>query len=140
MLVLTAFFTSEHACALVLGPDVLGFDFRFNTPGARANRMGGTFVGLADDASAAYTTPAGLTILTEPEISVEYKMAPLPPGLRTDQENMTMTLQVAIYPLYQLCEPQGKSDHHPVQTQDDRYQQSYLLQRRPDRHRILLRS
>ncbi|MBU0481576.1 MAG: outer membrane protein transport protein [Proteobacteria bacterium] len=59
--------------AVVLGPDVLGFDFRFNNPGARANAMGGAFIGLADDASAAYTNPAGLTVLTKQELSVEYK-------------------------------------------------------------------
>ncbi len=49
-------------------------NFRFNSPGARANGMGGAFIGVADDATAAYTNPAGLTILTEPEVSVEYKM------------------------------------------------------------------
>ena len=42
-------------------------NFRFNSPGARANGMGGAFIGVADDATAAYTNPAGLTILTEPE-------------------------------------------------------------------------
>jgi len=35
--------------------------------------MGGAFIGLADDATAAYTNPAGLTILTQPEYGVEYK-------------------------------------------------------------------
>lgn len=49
-------------------------NFRFNNPGARANGMGGAFIGLADDATAAYTNPAGLTILTEPEVSIEYKI------------------------------------------------------------------
>lgn len=61
------------AQALVASPDVFGLDFRFNNPGARANAMGGAFIGLADDATAAYTNPAGLTVLTKPEISVEYK-------------------------------------------------------------------
>ena len=28
-------------------------NFRFNSPGARANGMGGAFIGLADDATAA---------------------------------------------------------------------------------------
>ncbi len=51
------------------------FNFRFNTPGARANAMGGAFIGMADDASAAYSNPAGLTILPKPEVSVEYKSA-----------------------------------------------------------------
>ncbi|MEM7587095.1 MAG: hypothetical protein AAF560_27145, partial [Acidobacteriota bacterium] len=33
--------------------------------------MGGAFVGAADDATAAYTNPAGLFQLSEPEITVE---------------------------------------------------------------------
>lgn len=66
--------SSTGAWAVVVGPDILGVDFRFNNPGARANAMGGAFIGLADDATAAYTNPAGLTVLTEPEFSVEYKI------------------------------------------------------------------
>ncbi len=65
---------STGAWAVVVGPDILGVDFRFNNPGARANAMGGAFIGLADDATAAYTNPAGLTVLTEPEFSIEYKI------------------------------------------------------------------
>jgi long-subunit fatty acid transport protein len=42
-----------------------------SNPGARSLALGGAFVGLADDATAAYTNPAGLTNLTRPEISVE---------------------------------------------------------------------
>jgi len=61
------------AHALIAGADIFGLDFRFNNPGARANAMGGAFIGLADDATAAFTNPAGLTILTKPEISLEYK-------------------------------------------------------------------
>jgi long-subunit fatty acid transport protein len=33
--------------------------------------MGGAFLGLADDASAAEANPAGLTILRKPEITIE---------------------------------------------------------------------
>lgn len=62
-----------EAWALVLSEDGESLDFRINVPGARANAMGGAFIGLADDATAAYTNPAGLTILTQPEISFEYK-------------------------------------------------------------------
>lgn len=67
------FFISTQAWALIDMPDMFNFDFRFNNPGARANAMGGAFIGLADDATAAYANPAGLTILTKPEISIEYK-------------------------------------------------------------------
>ena len=69
------FFACTGAWAVVVGADILGVDFRFNNPGARANAMGGAFIGLADDATAAYTNPAGLTILTEPEFSIEYKIS-----------------------------------------------------------------
>ena len=45
--------------------------FNLSNPGARSMGMGGAFVGLADDATAAYTNPAGLTQLVTPEISAE---------------------------------------------------------------------
>jgi long-chain fatty acid transport protein len=50
-----------------------GIQFNFANPGARALGMGGAFLGLADDATAAYTNPAGLTILGASEIAVEYR-------------------------------------------------------------------
>jgi long-chain fatty acid transport protein len=48
-----------------------GLQFNFGNPGARALGMGGAFLGLADDASAAEANPAGLTILRKKEISIE---------------------------------------------------------------------
>jgi len=53
------------------------FQWNFATPGARANAMGGAFIGLADDASAAVTNPAGLLNLTRPQIYFEYKSTDL---------------------------------------------------------------
>ncbi len=50
-----------------------GLQFNFGNPGARSLGMGGAFLGLADDASAAEANPAGLTILRKPEISVEVR-------------------------------------------------------------------
>jgi long-subunit fatty acid transport protein len=50
-----------------------GIQFNFANPGARAMGMGGAFLGLADDATAAYTNPAGLTILTTSEVALEYR-------------------------------------------------------------------
>ena len=47
--------------------------FSFSNPGARSLGMGGAFIGLADDASAAYTNPAGLTQLVSPEVSAELR-------------------------------------------------------------------
>jgi len=48
-------------------------EWNFSTPGARANGMGRSFIGLADDATAAITNPAGLVSLTRPQIYAEYK-------------------------------------------------------------------
>ena len=49
-------------------------ELNFSTPGARSLGMGGAFIGLADDATAAYANPAGLTILRSPEVSLEGRM------------------------------------------------------------------
>jgi long-subunit fatty acid transport protein len=48
------------------------FSLNLSTPGARARAMGGAFIGRADDATAAETNPAGLSLLVRPEISLEY--------------------------------------------------------------------
>jgi long-subunit fatty acid transport protein len=45
--------------------------FNFANPGARSLGMGGAFLALSDDATAAYTNPAGLTQLGEAEVSIE---------------------------------------------------------------------
>jgi long-chain fatty acid transport protein len=48
--------------------------FNFSNPGARSLAMGGAFVGLADDATAAYTNPAGLTGLgLEQQFGIELR-------------------------------------------------------------------
>jgi long-chain fatty acid transport protein len=47
--------------------------FNFNIPSARAMGLGGAFVAIADDATAGMANPAGLTILTKPEISAHFK-------------------------------------------------------------------
>lgn len=52
-----------------------GFQFNFNNPGARALGMGGAFIGVADDATAVATNPAGLVILQRPELSGEVKFS-----------------------------------------------------------------
>ncbi len=46
-------------------------EFSFSNPGARSLGFGGAFVALADDATAAFANPAGLTQLTRPEVSIE---------------------------------------------------------------------
>jgi len=50
-------------------------EFRVVTPGARAVGMGKTFVGIADDATAAASNPAGLSNLFDPELSFEFSGA-----------------------------------------------------------------
>lgn len=45
--------------------------FDFSNPGARSLGMGGTFVAVADDATAALTNPAGLGLIIRPEVSFE---------------------------------------------------------------------
>ena len=52
-----------------------GIQFDFSNPGARSRAMGGAFLGLADDATAALANPAGLTQLAASEISVEGRLS-----------------------------------------------------------------
>ena len=57
-------------------PDVttiLPLRFGFSPPGARAVGMGGSFIGIADDATAAEANPAGLVNLSRPEASIHYR-------------------------------------------------------------------
>lgn len=51
------------------------FSLNLSTPGARARGMGGAFIGRADDATAAETNPAGLTLLVRPELAAEYRFS-----------------------------------------------------------------
>ena len=50
-----------------------GLQFNFSNPGARSLGMGGAYLGFSDDATAAYTNPAGLTVLSQPEIALEVR-------------------------------------------------------------------
>jgi long-chain fatty acid transport protein len=66
--------------AWLLGAGVAGtqeapatFEFSFSNPGARSIALGGAFVALADDATAAYANPAGLVQLLRPEVSAELR-------------------------------------------------------------------
>ncbi len=47
--------------------------FDFLNPGAKSLALGGAFVGLADDATATFANPAGLTQLNASEVSVELR-------------------------------------------------------------------
>jgi long-chain fatty acid transport protein len=57
--------------APTVGPPPVQFNFA--PPGARSLAMGASFIGLADDATAAESNPAGLTILTKPEFSAHLR-------------------------------------------------------------------
>ena len=50
-----------------------GVQFDFLAPGARSMAMGGAFVAVADDATAALANPAGLSKLTRSEVSFELR-------------------------------------------------------------------
>ena len=53
--------------------EATAFELRFSNPGARSLGFGGAFVALADDATAAFANPAGLTQLLEPELTLEIR-------------------------------------------------------------------
>ncbi len=50
-----------------------GVQFNFSSPGAGSLALGGAFLALADDATAAYTNPAGLTNILDPEFHLEVR-------------------------------------------------------------------
>jgi long-chain fatty acid transport protein len=47
--------------------------FDFLNPGARSLALASSFIAVADDATAAFTNPAGLTFLIKPEVSAEIR-------------------------------------------------------------------
>ena len=51
------------------GQVLTSIEFSFSNPGARSLGFGGAFVALADDATAAFANPAGLTQLVEPDVT-----------------------------------------------------------------------
>ena len=53
------------------GAQVVTLELSYSNPGARSMGLGGAFVALADDATAAYANPSGLIQLVRPEVSVE---------------------------------------------------------------------
>jgi long-chain fatty acid transport protein len=48
-----------------------GVSYNFGSPGARSLATGGAFLGIADDATAAYTNPAGLLSISRPQVALE---------------------------------------------------------------------
>jgi len=70
---ISACLAANSAIAITTIEGNAGLQFSFNNPGARSLAMGGAFLALADDATAAYTNPAGLSKLFRPEFSLEYR-------------------------------------------------------------------
>ncbi len=65
---------SGSALAITNDENNANLPFSFSNPGARSLAMGGAFLGAADDATAAYTNPAGLTRLgLEQQVSLELR-------------------------------------------------------------------
>jgi hypothetical protein len=81
--------TARISCAQTNERTYESLEFRVVTPGARAVAMGKTFVGIADDATAAASNPAGLSNLLEPEISIEWT------GTNNIQDRIVATTPVA---------------------------------------------
>lgn len=52
---------------------IVNLQLNFSDPGARSLGFGGAFIGLADDATAAFANPAGLVQLGRPEVSIEVR-------------------------------------------------------------------
>jgi long-chain fatty acid transport protein len=60
--------------AAVRAEEPRSFEFSFSSPGARSMGLGGAFVPLSDDATAAFANPAGLVQLLRPEASIELRL------------------------------------------------------------------
>ncbi|MBU0482679.1 MAG: hypothetical protein KKG47_16420 [Proteobacteria bacterium] len=98
---------SEALVTSLIDPNI---DLSFSNPGARANAMGGAFIGVADDATAAYTNPAGLTILTQTEASVEVKSAEITTRIRQeDQTILELNNSTDGVSFLSYAKPSGKS-------------------------------
>ena len=72
-LISAVFCVLTGSTAVNAGAQDLRLFFSLSTPGARANAMGRTFTGVADDATATVTNPAGLAQLIRPQVYAEVK-------------------------------------------------------------------
>jgi len=71
VLVVGAALTASSASAQTTADINSGLQFNFTPPGAKSLGLGGAFSGVADDATAVFANPAGLTSLSRPEASLE---------------------------------------------------------------------
>lgn len=72
-LILALFAYAPGLSAQVDAESFARLGFNFSPPGAQSAALGGAYIPLAKDATAAETNPAGLTVLLQPEISFEFK-------------------------------------------------------------------
>ena len=109
------------------------FDFHFVTPGARAAGMGKTFIGLADDATAAASNPAGLSNLPQQEFSVEFitarnrhtRFVPSAPG---QSQTFESTVFTPSFLSYVIPLPRGAVSFFRHAVQD--YREDFIFQGR----------
>ncbi len=83
---LVATFGTRPALALTDEEIYRNFQFNFVNPGARALGMGGAFVAVADDPTAAQANPAGLIFLEKPHFFFEYR------GVQSDDNTFSSNL------------------------------------------------
>src|SRR4051812_43384337 len=72
-LALTSVMVATPAAAFAQTSLQIPLQFDFLNPGAKSLALAGSFVGLADDATATFANPAGLTQLAVSEFSVELR-------------------------------------------------------------------
>jgi len=72
-LAIAALVLSTSAHAITDTESLAGAQFNFANPGARSLAMGGAFIALADDATAAIANPAGLMQLSSTQVSFEIR-------------------------------------------------------------------
>jgi long-subunit fatty acid transport protein len=86
--------------------------YNFAPPGARSLAMGATFIGLADDATASESNPAGLTILTKPEFSAQFRYTVFDnqaPNTVTGEGFETFTTRVGSPSFFSVVYPWSKA-------------------------------
>lgn len=135
---LTATLPSAPAAAQINVENFAQVGFNFSAPGARSAAMGGAFIALADDATAAETNPAGLTTLLRPEVSFEFKgveyTRTVPPAAGGEPETGTeFNDRVAIPSFASIVLPVGRMTlgvfrHELVNYRSRTYGEGYLYE------------
>ena len=95
--------------ALALTDEEVFRDFRFNmiNPGARSLALGGAFISLADDATAAQANPAGLSYLLKREYFIELRGVDNGSRVSNVQESLPAGAQVNVLTGSQLDDAQN---------------------------------